>query len=65
MDYVDLDRHPHVIGLAPFVRLEDAEDHRVLRLPWHLGGVATPLRYKRPVAVTVPEWREPRSWAIS
>jgi crotonobetainyl-CoA:carnitine CoA-transferase CaiB-like acyl-CoA transferase len=62
MDYADLVRHPHVMGLAPFVRLEDTDDQRVVRLPWHLGGVPTPLRYKPPVLAATHGWQEPRRW---
>ncbi len=62
MDYADLDHHPHVTGLAPFVTLEDAPDERVVRLPWRLDGISAPFHYTGPAEAPDPEWLGVRRW---
>jgi crotonobetainyl-CoA:carnitine CoA-transferase CaiB-like acyl-CoA transferase len=57
MDYADLDRHPQVLGLAPFVRLEDSDHQRVVRLPWRMGASDGALTYRRPIAMATPQWQ--------
>jgi hypothetical protein len=57
MDYADLDRHPQVLGLAPFVKLEDSDHQRVVRLPWRMVALDGALTYRRPIAVATPEWQ--------
>jgi crotonobetainyl-CoA:carnitine CoA-transferase CaiB-like acyl-CoA transferase len=56
MDYADLDRHPQVIGLAPFVELEDSDHQRVVRLPWRMKASGQAVTYRRPGAVARPHW---------
>jgi crotonobetainyl-CoA:carnitine CoA-transferase CaiB-like acyl-CoA transferase len=56
MDYADLDRHPQVVGLAPFVKLEDSDHQRVVRLPWRMSASGRALTYRLPVAVARPQW---------
>jgi CoA:oxalate CoA-transferase len=56
MDYADLDRHPQVMGLAPFVNLADSDQQRVVRLPWRVGVSGGTLTYRRPIAVARPRW---------
>jgi formyl-CoA transferase/CoA:oxalate CoA-transferase len=57
MDYADLDHHPQVLGLAPFVRLEDTDHQRVVRLPWRVVASDGALTYRRPVAIAPPQWQ--------
>jgi crotonobetainyl-CoA:carnitine CoA-transferase CaiB-like acyl-CoA transferase len=62
MDYADLDHHPQVIGLGPFVTLADAPGDRVVRLPWRLEGAVGPPPHTWPVSATAAEWRESSRW---
>jgi crotonobetainyl-CoA:carnitine CoA-transferase CaiB-like acyl-CoA transferase len=57
LDYADLDCHPQVTGLAPFVRLENSVHQRVVRLPWRTDASGMTLTYQRPVAVDSPHWQ--------
>ncbi|HEY1777564.1 MAG TPA: CoA transferase, partial [Solirubrobacteraceae bacterium] len=48
MDYLALDHHPQCEFLRPFVPLAGTGGHRVMRLPWRLGGDNGPLAYEPP-----------------
>jgi crotonobetainyl-CoA:carnitine CoA-transferase CaiB-like acyl-CoA transferase len=56
MSYPDLDCHPHVAHLAPFVELEDDRSRRVVRLPWR-AGEGTGGSYRAPAPISEAGWR--------
>jgi crotonobetainyl-CoA:carnitine CoA-transferase CaiB-like acyl-CoA transferase len=57
MAYPDLDNHPHVCALAPFVALDDDPGRRVVRLPWRTAGVPG-ASYKSPITVVDAAWKD-------